>query len=105
VSNVVKIKRKPRPLTKTYQPDAPYVVHRVDQEYSSITFEIYDERPDSYRLVGATSDDAGGNPYAKFDAEQIVRGLNLLVQYGKETLPKVRDPDDTFANPDDDDEL
>ena len=93
MSNVVKIKRKPRPLTKTYQPAAPYVVHREDTDFGSITYEIYDERPDSYRLVGGTSDDCGGNPYAKFDAEQIVRGLNLLVQYGKETLPNVRDTD------------
>lgn len=93
MTNVIKIKRKPRPLTKTYQPLAPYVVRREDQDYGSITYEIYDERPDSYRLVGATSDDCGGNPYAKHDAEQIARGLNLLVQYGKETLPAVRDND------------
>ena len=94
MSNVVKIKRKPRPLKKTYHPLEPYVVNRVDQEYGAINYEIYDERPDSYRLVGATSDDAGGNPYAKHDAEQIARGLNLLLLYGKETLPAVREPPD-----------
>jgi hypothetical protein len=91
MTNVIKIKRKPRPLTKAYQPNAPYVVRREDQDYGSITFEIYDERPDSYRLVGSTSDDCGGNPYAKHDAEQIARGLNLLVQYGKEVLPQVKE--------------
>lgn len=50
-------------------------------------------RPDSYRTVCYTTDGIGDNPYAKHDAEQIARGLNLLVQYGKETLPTVRDID------------
>jgi hypothetical protein len=87
VTNVVKIKRKPRPLQKTYDPNAPYVVHRQDQDNGCITYEVFDERPDSYRFVCLTSDDCGQSPYAKYDAEQIARGLNLLVSYGKETLP------------------
>ena len=87
MSNVVRIKRKPRPLQKTYSPASPYVVHREDQDDGSITYEVYDERPDSYRFVCAISDDAGENGYAKHDAEQISRGLNMLVQYGKEQLP------------------
>ena len=91
MGDVYVMKRKPRPLRATYEPDAPYAVTRQDQEDGSISYEIYDERPDSYRFVGATSDDIGGNAYAKHDAEQIVRGLNLLVQYNKETLPIVRD--------------
>ncbi len=94
MSNVVKIKRKPRPLQKTYQPNAPYVATRQDQDDGSISYEVFDERPESYRFVCATSDDMGTNPIAKYDAEQIARGLNLLVQYGKEQLPNVRDPDD-----------
>ena len=94
MSNVIKIKRKVRPLTKTYQPDAPYVATRRDQDDGSITFEIFDERPDSYRFICHVSDDMGQNAYAKFDAEQIVRGLNMLVQFGKETLPAVREPPD-----------
>ena len=93
MSNVVKIKRKPRPLTKTYQPNAPYVATRQDHDDGSITWEVFDERPDSYRFVCGVSDDCGMNAYAKHDAEQIARGLNLLVQYGKETLPAVRDED------------
>ena len=93
MGNVVKIKRKPRPLQKTYSPTAPYVVHREDCEGGSITYEIYDERPGSYRFVCGVSDDCGGNPYAKHDAEQMVRGLNLMVQFGKEILPNVRDND------------
>jgi hypothetical protein len=36
----------------------------------------------------------GTNAYAKHDAEQIARGLNLLVQYGKEQLPNVRKTED-----------
>jgi len=90
MSNVVRLKRKPRPLQKTYSPTAPYVVERQDQDDGSITYEVYDERPESYRFVCGVSDDQGGNPYAKHDAEQIARGLNLLVQYGKETLPSVK---------------
>ena len=83
MSNVVKLPRKVRPLTKTYQPSAPYVVERVDDDDGDIRYEVIDERPESYRIVCFTSDEHG-----KHDAEQIVRGLNLLVQYGKEVLPK-----------------
>lgn len=93
MNNVVRLKRKPRPLKRTYSTTAPYAVERQDQEDGSITYEIYDERPESYRFVCAVSDDVGQNPYAKHDAEQIARGLNLLVQYGKEILPSVRDND------------
>ena len=82
MGTVTKIKRKVRPLTKTYQPDAPYVVTREDEDDGSIRFVIFDERPESYRFVCATNDDAGANPDAKADAELIVRGLNMLVQYG-----------------------
>ena len=90
-AKVVHLRRKPRPLRKTYSPSAPYAVVREDQEDGSITYEIYDERPDSYRFICGVSDDCGENGYAMHDAEQIARGLNLLVQYGKEQLPAVRD--------------
>lgn len=93
MSTIIKLKRRPRPLQKTYQPNAPYVVSREDWEDGQISYEIIDERPDSYRVVCATSDDFGQNPYAKHDAEQIARALNLLVQYGNETLPTVRESD------------
>lgn len=86
MSNIVKIHRRPRPLTKTYQPMAPYVVERQDHDDGSITYDVFDERPDSYRFVCGVSD--YDNPYAKCDADQIARGLNLLVQYGMETLPR-----------------
>ena len=86
--------RKVRPLRKTYQPDAPYVVTREDQEDGSISYMVFDERPDSYRFVCGTSDDIGGNPNAKTDAEQIARGLNLLVQYKMEKLPNIREPEE-----------
>lgn len=84
MGTVTKIKRKPRPLTKTYAPNAPYVVQREDEDDGSIRYVIFDERPDSYRFVCATNDDAGANPSAKADADMIARGLNLLVQYGLE---------------------
>jgi hypothetical protein len=100
VGEIIKLKRKPRPLRATYQPNAPYEVEREDQDDGTIIFWVTDMRPDSYRTVCHTHDDQGRNPYAKHDAEQIVRGLNLLVQYGKETLPKVKDRDftDDFAD-------
>lgn len=91
MGNVIPYKRRPRPLRKTYSPTEPYVVTRVDQEDGSITYEVFDERPESYRFVCCTDDDCGHNPYAKHDAEQIARSLNIAVQFGKETLPTVRD--------------
>jgi hypothetical protein len=84
--NVVKIKRKPRPLKATYQPNAPYVVEREDQDDGSIRYMVFDHRPESYRYVCGTNDDGGADPNAKRDAEMIARGLNLLVQYGLEKL-------------------
>lgn len=84
MGDVHRIKRPVRPLTKTYRPTAPYVVHREDCDDGAIRYEIFDERPDSYRYLCATDDDAGNNPTAKVDAEKIARGLNLLVQYGLE---------------------
>lgn len=93
MATVTRLPRKPRPLTKTYQPDAPYVVRREDQEDGSITFEIYDERPGSYRLVCSLSDDGGENAYARHDADQVARALNFMLRLGKERLPRVRDVD------------
>lgn len=92
MNNIVKMPRKVRPLRKTYQPLAPYVVERCDDDYS-IRYEVIDERPKSYRIVCFVDDDEGHSGYAKFDAEQIARGLNLLVQCGKETLPNVKERD------------
>lgn len=91
MSKVVQLKRKPRPLKKTYAPSAPYVANRQDHDDGSITYEIFDERPDSYRFICGVSDDCGQNPYAKHDAEQMARGLNMLVQYGMEKMPSVRE--------------
>ncbi len=95
MGDIVRIKRKARPLTKTYQPSAPYTVTRDDEDDGSIRYVIFDERPESYRFVCSTCDDAGRfddgeaehlgrPPTAKQDAEMIARGLNLLVQYGLE---------------------
>ncbi len=93
MAEIVKLKRKPRPLRSTYSPAAPYVVLREDQEDGSITYDVMDHRPDSYRLVCQVSDEYGENGYAQHDADQIARGLNMLVQYGKEALPNVKDAD------------
>lgn len=91
MAEIVRLKRKVRPLRSTYEPMAPYIVERVDQDDGTITFGVQDTRPDSFRTVCSTSDYEGDNPYAKYDAEQIVRALNLLVQFGKEILPTVKD--------------
>lgn len=92
--NVVKIKRKPRPLQKRYSPAMPYEVEREDQEDGSITYHVVDMRPESYRTLCSKNDDMGSDPGAKHDAEQIVRALNLLVQYGMEAPPKLGRGDD-----------
>lgn len=79
------IKRKARPLRKTYEPNAPYVVEREDDDDGSIRYVVLDERPDSYRHVCSTNDAYDDEKSsAKRDAEMIRRGLNLLVQYGLE---------------------
>lgn len=93
MADVVHLKRKVRPLRKTYQPSAPYEVERIDHDDGEIVYEVMDIRPETYRRVCFTDDDLGRNGYAKHDAEQIARGLNLLVQYGKESLPSVKDND------------
>lgn len=94
MGTVVKLKRKPRPLQKTYSPKSPYEVEREDEDDGTIIYHVVDMRPESYRGVCQISDIQGEYPYAKHDAEQIARGLNLLVQYGMETMPDVRFPDD-----------
>lgn len=99
--NVVKLKRKPRPLRKTYSTTEPYVVERQDQEDGSIHYEIWDHRPDSYRRVCTVCEDynddsedgAPDRGRAQHDAGQVARGLNLLVQYGMEKLPPIQEPD------------
>lgn len=93
MADVIKLKRKIRPLRKTYQPKAPYEVEREDHDDGTIEYHVTDMRPDTYRTVVTTRDYDGDNPYSKHDAEQIVRGLNMLVQYGMETLPNVKERD------------
>jgi hypothetical protein len=76
-----------RPLRKTYSPSHPYVVERHDQEDGSITYEIWDHRPETYRRLCSLNEwnDGGGEDdeerelsTAKADAELIVRALNLM---------------------------
>lgn len=77
-----------RPLSKTYSRTHPYVVERHDMEDGSISYEIWDLRPDSYRRLctineiyeSTTYNDEQKRPRncAKSDAEMIVRALNLM---------------------------
>ena len=76
-----------RPLQKTYSKSHPYVVERHDQDDGSISYEIWDHRPDSYRRLCSlndgcdsltfSDDDERPQHTAKSDAEMIVRALNL----------------------------
>lgn len=85
-----------RPLRKTYSTSHPYVVERHDQDDGSITYEIWDHRPDSYRRLCSINEhddslefdeDDGKPPHnAKSDAELIVRALNLMLGGLPETL-------------------
>ena len=90
MAEIVKLKRKPRPLRKTYDPAAPYVVERQDEEDGSITYEVWDQRPDSHRRLclmndscdGDTEDELDRGPStAKADADLIVAALNFRHQY------------------------
>ncbi len=76
-----------RPLQKTYSTTHPYVVERHDQEDGSISYEIWDYRPDTYRRLCSLNEwNDGGRENvrglelstAKEDAETIVRALNLM---------------------------
>lgn len=77
-----------RPLQKTYSKSHPYVVERHDQEDGSISYEILDERPESYRRLCTINDQDDSETWsddekrpqhtAKSDAEMIVRALNLM---------------------------
>lgn len=76
-----------RPLSKTYDPANPYVVERHDQEDGSITYEIWDVRPATYRRLcsinewndGGAEDDAEHElSTAKADADMIATALNRL---------------------------
>lgn len=76
------------PLRKTYSKTHPYVVERHDQEDGSITYEIWDHRPDSYRRLCSLNEFYESESYsdedcrprhtAKSDAEMIMRALNLM---------------------------
>lgn len=92
MSNVVRIPRKVRPLRKTYSPSAPFVVNRQDQEDGSIQYEIWDERPDSYRRLCTVAEDYNddsaedGDPdrgQSMKDADLIARALNFYHSVGK----------------------
>jgi len=86
--NVVKLKRPVRPLRKTYQPNAPYVVERHDEEDGSIQYEIWDHRPESYRRLTTVTEeivefdvDVEDRGRAMRDAELICRALNFMHGY------------------------
>lgn len=71
-----------RPLQKTYSPSRPYVVIRCEEEDGSISYEIWDERPDSYhRLCSVHEDEGCTRGRAKRDADLIVRALNEMVPF------------------------
>jgi hypothetical protein len=90
-THVTRFPRKVRPLRKTYDPAQPYVIERHDQEDGSITYEVWDHRPDTYRRLCSLNEwNDGGNldddldiekSTAKADAEMICRALNLLHGY------------------------
>lgn len=74
-----------RPLTKTYLPSRPYVVERHDWEDGSISYEIWDTRPDTYRRLcsvyeddSADDEEPAARGQAKRDADMITRALNAL---------------------------
>lgn len=89
MAEIVKLRRKPRPFRKTYNPPAPYAVERQDEDDGSITYEVWDTRPDSYRRLCLMNDGCDGDEddldrrpsTAKADAELIAAALNFRHQY------------------------
>lgn len=85
MSNVVRIKRKPHTLKKTYNRAHPFVVQRNDNDDGSITYEIMDERPESYRIVCFVPEDedeeGDGRGQAKRDADLVAQALNFMNGY------------------------
>jgi hypothetical protein len=88
--NVVRLKRKVRPLRKTYDPAQPFVVERHDEEDGAISYEIWDNRQDTYRRLCSVyepdcDDDEDLDPQdrgrAKSDADLIARALNFMNGY------------------------
>jgi hypothetical protein len=75
-----------RPLSRSYDPKNPFVVERHDQEDGSIHYEIWDERPDTYRRLCTVTEDYNddsedGSPdrgQSKKDADMIVTALNMV---------------------------
>jgi hypothetical protein len=68
------------PLKKTYSKSHPYVVERHDWDDGTISYEIWDYRPDSYRRLCSITEgrDSGTRGKCKEDAEMIARALNLM---------------------------
>ena len=84
MSNVVSFfRRRVRSLKKRYDPAAPFGVERVDHDDGSISYEIMDWRPDSYRIVAFVHEDDDGEDrgQALTDANLIVRALNFMHSY------------------------
>lgn len=83
MNNILPLKRKPRPLRKTYDPNAPYIVVKQDNddEENTITYEVMDSRPDTYRIVCFVHEDPEERGQAKQDAELIAHALNFHHQY------------------------
>lgn len=69
-----------RPLTKMYNPHAPYIVERQDfgddEDGDQIQYEVVDTRPDSYRTLCIIHEDPEDRGQAKRDAELIASALN-----------------------------
>ena len=59
----------------------PYHLERHDQDDGSITYEIWDYRPETYRRlcsINEYDDGASESNTTKQDAELIVKALNLM---------------------------
>lgn len=52
-----------------------------------ITCPVCNGRRTITAFVDGTNDECGSNGSAKRDADNIAKGLNLLVQYGREDKP------------------
>lgn len=87
---VIPLKRKPRPLRKTYNSSQPFVVEKHDNEDGSINYEIWDYRPEEYHRLCTIEEepvdddiDHEDRGQAKRDADTICAALNMYHNLGK----------------------
>lgn len=78
MTNVVHLKRKVRPLKKTYDPNRPFVIERHDKDDGSIEYEIWDYRPDTYHRLCTIAEEPVDDDFDQEDRGQALRDATMV---------------------------